>query len=199
MKKLLFLLSLLYFANTQAQKTNNLYLSSGTSFAGSGDVKGFYIGTGIHYSKKRINFYYELATTIHNSTYTLYYNDNGRYLDGSVKTVSAGIQFSTTLSYSVIKSLKHNFNLGVGPLVRYQTTSVDGFEVQFPAFTGLSYPVIVMRNYNKLSTFSIAPNFQVAYQYNFYKKFSAGIRANLHFDTNGDIFWNKGLILSYKL
>lgn len=75
MKKLLLILSILsLFIDSYAQKTNNLYISSGTSFAGSGDVRGFYIGSGIHFNKKRINLYYELATSLHDSKYIIFYD-----------------------------------------------------------------------------------------------------------------------------
>lgn len=199
MKNCITLFLLILFLQSEAQKTNNLYLSSGTSFAGSGDVGGFYVGTGIHHSNKRINLYYELATTLHKESYFLLYDYYGTLMDGSIYTTITGIQLSSILAFSVVKTSKNNLDVGIGGILRYQLRSTDMFEVQFPLFTGLSYPVVIMKNINPTKTLSIGSNFQVNYQYNFYKKFSTGIRANLHFDTNGDIFWNKGLSLSYRL
>lgn len=203
MKNYCIIISFLLFSltNVKAQKSNQLYLTSGTSLAGTGDIRGFYIGTGLQHVNKRWHVYYELSTTIHDGSNPLFFETtNGDLIDASIRYNTTGIQASSIFAYNFLKSKIHVLNAGAGPLIRYQSSSYyDAYTIVYPIASGFQYPFVIFDNTSPMRTIAIGANIQTSYQYNFYKKFSLGLRTNFQFDTNGDIFFNKGLSLGYKL
>ncbi len=191
-------------AQNNANKKSDIYLSvsSGMSFATTGDIPGFYLSTGIQKNNKRWTHSFELSTSIHDGFDGLFYqlSPTSPLYDGSIRYSTAGVQLSAISSLAILKNQKNNFGFGLGVVLRYQSTSLyDMYETQYPAYTGLSYPVIIFRHREPMRTFAVAPITQLFYQYAVSKKWLLGLNVSFQVDTNGDNFFNRGLKLGYKL
>jgi hypothetical protein len=184
------------------QATNyTIKLAAGQSFAGTGDIQGFYITTGIQKSIKRWNYALELTNTVHDKEHQVFYTSvSGEILDASVRSSTAGLQIEGTVSNSFIKDEKEELAFAFGILTRYQTTSQYFRYVIFTsASTNLPYPLVLIDNLTPMRTLSIGTMAKMSYQYKLSSKWAAGISLSFQLDTNEDTFFNKGFMVVYKL
>lgn len=189
-------------AQTKAkQSLNYLYLSSGSSLASTGDISGFFVSVGLQKSKNNWTHSFELSTTIHDGFNGLYFQlPNGQINDGSIRFSTGGIQLEGLSALNLFQGNKSNLSFGLGLVLRYQSTSrYDQYEVQYPALTGLSYPVIIFFNEEPMRTFAAAPIARFFYDYKISKKLLLGVSTSFQVDTNGDNFLNSGLKIGYQL
>lgn len=188
-------------AFSQTSKNHNVFISSGTSFAGTGDLRGFYFTIGGEKKIKRWNFNINATTTIHDGQDDLYYqvNNSGPVNDGSIRFSTAGLQLAGIGGFSFTKSSKHNLQFGLGPVFRYQSSSYhDQYAIYYPAATQLPVPVVVFTNRFPLRTFAIGGIAKLGYDYTIKNKWVVGINTTFQTDSNGDNFFNKGLQFGYK-
>src|SRR5215204_4669762 len=145
-----FLIIIPFFASSQnTALKKHIQLTAGTSFNGTGDIRGFAFNTEYgQYIKKKLSWYFGIGGTIHDKTEPIFYPDqSGNLIDASVRATTAGFQIACLLSYSIIKTEDHEFLTRLGPLFRYQSTSYwDVLGVLPPAGTGLLFPVVAFIN-----------------------------------------------------
>jgi len=141
-----FLTIIPFFASSQNTiPRKHIQLTAGTSFNGTGDIRGFAFNTEYgQYFKKKLSWYIGIGGTIHDKVEPIFYTDqSGNSVDGSVRATTAGFQITGLLSYSIFRNDEHNFFVRTGPLLRYQSTSYwDALAVYHPAGTGLPIPVV---------------------------------------------------------
>jgi hypothetical protein len=187
---LLLILSISFFANSQSPLSKrHIQVYAGTSFNGTGDIKGFAFDTEYgQYFKKKSSWYVGIGGTIHDKVEPIFYTDQGgNQVDASVRATTAGFQVSGLYGHSFVRKQKHEFLIKAGPLVRYQSTSYwDILAVYHPAGTGLPFPVVAFFNLSPQRTLALGGNLEFAYNYTISKKVSIGILAELQTDTNGD-------------
>jgi hypothetical protein len=206
MKYTLFLgiLSLASFCHAQKKesgKNQNIVVSFGKSKHYSGDIPGIMFST--EYSKnlkKRISLAIGLGSTIHDGAKELFFNDmNGNPVDGSIRYTVAGFQLSGHLGYNFLNSDSHQFLLRVGPVFRYQSSSLyDDLSIYYPAATGLPIPVIVFNNTEPQRTFTVGLSGQISYSYLLNDKIIIGALAGYQFDTYGDNISQLTLGVGYR-
>ncbi len=192
MKYLLAFCLLIISCLAAAQKKfskNHLQLLAGTSFNGTGDIRGFAYNTEYGRSfKKKVSWYAGIGGTIHDKVQPIFFtNQSGELIDASVRATTAGFQVEGLLAYSFIKTEEHDFLVRIGPLFRYQSTSYwDALGVFPPAGTGLPFPVVSFINISSQRTFAFGGTGQIGYNFTINNKISLGVLAGLQTDTNGD-------------
>jgi len=141
-----------------------------------------------NYFKKKFSWTLALGGTIHDGFEPLYFKDQtGRPIDGSFRYTAAGLQITSHLCYSFIKSTRHEFQLRAGGLLRYQSSSYfDELAINYPAGTGYPIPVIYIENKTPQKTYAVGGSCQIIYNFTFTNKINVGILTGLQFDTNGD-------------
>lgn len=167
-----------------------LTVTVGRSFHGTGDLRGVIITTGYTKNlKNRLGLNISLGGTLHDGSQPLFFvNPTGQNIDGSIRYTTGGLQFASHLGYSLIKTTNHCFQVRAGGLLRYQSSSVyDGIAILYPAGTGYPVPVIVFNNTSPQRTFSIGVSTQLFYNYNINNKISVGLLAGFQIDSHGDV------------
>ncbi|MFN5226504.1 MAG: hypothetical protein ACK5CP_08135 [Bacteroidota bacterium] len=181
------IIAIILFNQTNAQ-TKLLQFSAGTNLNGTGDSFGLSFFT--EYSKKfKKNFTWSnsLGGTINDGTlYSIFYQTpSGQVSDGSIRYTTAGFQAASHIGYSFIASQKHDFQLRLGSVIRYQSTSLPD-AVSLEPITGVPFPVIVFQNLRPLRTLALGGSGQLVYNYTLKNNFCLGVLAGLQFDTEGD-------------
>ena len=199
----LLLVSNFLMAQKPTNYTNSsLFFSAGKSFTGSGDESGLYILSGFSKDYKKWNIAVEVATTLYHGHDALYYSYPSRpteIYDGSFRYSTYGVQLNLVGSYRIIKSSKNALNFGTGPMLRYQSSSNDGYGISYPAATGYPIPVINFMHHEPQNTFAVGAITRLAYNYRISHKINAGALFSFQLDTNGDTVANTGLSIGYIL
>jgi hypothetical protein len=181
------IVAIILFNQTNAQ-TKLLQFSAGTNLNGTGDSFGFSFFT--EYSKKfKKNFTWSnsLGGTINDGTlYSIFYQTpSGQVSDGSIRYTTAGFQAASHIGYSFIASQKHDFQLRLGSVIRYQSTSLpDAVSLEY--IPGVPFPVVVLQNLSPLRTLALGGSGQLVYNYTLKSNICLGVLAGLQFDTEGD-------------
>lgn len=180
--------AILLFNKSQAQK-QQIQLSIGQSFNGTGDTRGLNFATEYNkYFKKKLSWSAALGGTIHDGFFPIFYEyPSGRHNDGSVRYTIAGFQATSHISYNFLNSLQHEFLFRIGTVLRYQSSSYwDVVTVLYTPITGIPYPVVVFENTTPQKTVAIGGSTQISYAYTIQQKISIGFVAGFQFDTQGD-------------
>lgn len=186
---LLLAFKVLFFQKLQAQK-QQVQVSFGRSFNGTGDIRGFGFATEYNkYFKKKLSWSASFGGTIHDDFIPIIYEyPAGSQNDGSVRYTIAGFQVASHLSYNFLKPEQHELLFRLGAVLRYQSSSYyDDVAIYYPAAgTGFPIPVVVFNNTSPQRTFAVGASPQISYSYIVNKKTSLGLLAGFQFDTNGD-------------
>ena len=100
-----FLIMIPFFATSQSTTPKKqIHLSAGTSFNGTGDIRGFAFNTEYSQNFKRKLFWHVgIGGTIHDKTEPIFYTDQGgNSIHASVRATTAGFQITGLLSYSIL-------------------------------------------------------------------------------------------------
>jgi hypothetical protein len=191
---IIFFLLIVEVAFAQKRQSPNseqlLNITIGSSFHGTGDMRGVIMNT--EYSKnlkKRIGLSFSLGGTLHDGSIPVFFvAPTGQNIDGSVRYTAGGLQLTSHLGYSFIKTTYHQFQFRAGGLLRYQSSSYySDVTILYPAGSGLPVPVIVFNNTTPQKTFSIGASAQLFYNYTISDKIALGLLAGFQTDTNGDV------------
>jgi hypothetical protein len=178
MKKIVLVLSFAFCINAFAQQKNNksFQFEVGTSFNGSGDIKGYAINSEFNnYFKKKLSYSIGLGATVHDGEYS-FYNGNNSY--SKLNYTVGGLQASGKLGYSFIRTNKSDFGVRLGTILRFQSTSSDNIQN--------NYGIVYIDNYEPLRRFSIGAITDLYYNYNINQKLFIGICGTFQIDSNGD-------------
>jgi hypothetical protein len=194
MKYILFFLLILEYSASRCQDKKSINKEDikvyfGKSKHYSGDIPGIIFSTEYNrYFKNRLNWNLNMSGTIHDGSTPLFYIDpNGNPVDGSIRNTNGGLQFSGHIGYCLFKSQEHEFQIRLGSVLRYQSSSVPNeTSIYYPIITGLPIPVVVVINVEPARSYSIGISGQILYTYSLNKKFLLGLLAGYQFDTNAD-------------
>ena len=199
---LFFLPALLCAQDNTALLNKSIQVDMGTGLHGSGDLAGLTLNTSYtHYFRKKVSYTVEVGTSIHYGSSALYYTDkSGKNIDGSYRFTTAGIQLAGKIGLSVFRNKKNDLGLRLGPLVRYQSSSIpDSISTLFPAAgTGFDVPISFVSNESPQNTLSIGGVFQLFYNYSISNKIYIGPSAGFQIDSNGDTITNISLACGMK-
>jgi hypothetical protein len=206
----IFLLLPFFFSLSFSQSRNEtipvhsfLYYSAGRAFTGSGDLSGLYMSTGYSKDFKHWNVSGEIAVNHFSGEQPLYYNNPlnaNEVIDGSIRYNTFGIQANFVGSYRIISRQKHSMNIGLGPILRYQSTSIpDVYDILYPAITNLSIPVIYYQNYESQNSYEVGGMIKLGYHYYLSKKINLGASFSFQTDTNEDNISATCLSIGYVL
>lgn len=190
-----------FFTLAQKPVKHHIQISAGTSFNGTGDIRGFAFNSEYgHLIKKKFFWYAGMGGTIHDKVEPIFYTGrSGNPIDASVRATTAGFQVTGVASYSFVKTNKHDFSIRIGPLLRYQSTSYwDMLEVFPPAGTGLPFPVVAFINLTPQRTVAVGATGQIGYNFTTNNKLSFGVLGTFQFDSNGDVLRNAYLVLGRR-
>ncbi len=178
-------------AGKAGEKTAFALFNFGRSFNGTGDIMGFQYG--FTYAKylggKKIYWSIGFEGTLHDDEVIDYFfvDDQGNNRDGKSRYVTSGLQLVGGIGYQFIKSSRHDLGLSVGPLLRYQSSSIpDVVTILFPAVTDLPFPVQVVEFREPFRTVSLGAVLKLNYYYKFENDFVLGLTGGFQTDTNGD-------------
>ena len=197
--------SLVGVAQTQSASSNKclLYLSIGKSFTGSGDQTGLLLLNGFSKDYNKWNLSGELATTLYNDSRLLFFStptQPDRIYDGSIRNTTYGIQVNFIGSRRIIKGNKNHLNIGLGPVIRYQSTSIaDSYTVLYPALTNLPIPVLYFDHTSKQNTYAAGGIIKLLYSYDISNKLNVGTHFSFQTDSNDDTISNLAFQIGYRL
>lgn len=197
-------------AQTRFETFKNHYsLEIGHSKSGTGDLGGIFVSNMFTRNFKPKSYYsIGLATSIHQDRGAYIYTAlNGERIDGTLRKITTGLQLFANYGFSIIKRSKHDFGIGVGVLLRYQTTSINdvvqgvspgpnGYGPGF--FENYPYELLSIINTEPQQTFAVGTTLNLFYNYNISKRILIGIVPAFQFDTNGDTFRNINLKTGYR-
>ena len=185
--------------NILAQKNvPSVQLSCGKSWHGTGDLNGIIFDVSYDYNiKKRIDFSNGLTTTIH---YGKDQELSGLSFNSSpdeklLRFTTAGIQLTSLMNFALLYSIDNQLKFGVGPILRFQSTSLPDIYSYYQDPNVFPEPFYVFNNYTKPNTFTIGYNFGITYLTKISLNYEIGIKAFFQNDTNGDAITSISLIL----
>jgi hypothetical protein len=210
-KAILFLFVLLFLKTSSLHCQNRLsnsnklsYLSGGLNYSshGTGDLNGFSIN--LEYRKqvkKRITLSFGLTSTIHDGKILIaYFDSTGDRRDASLRINTSGVQLTSAVEFTILKTKKNQFALGIAPLIRYQTTSrPNDLFVYFPAATGFPLPVLAINNTTPQRTLTAGGLISLSYNRQLSEQLTFGVRVSTQNDTGLDFINQIGLSLMYRL
>lgn len=188
---LLLFLSVGTFA--QAQNKKQISLDLNRSFHGTGDLRGlgFAVEYG-HYFSKRFEITGGVATNVHHDVYPLLLNQSGQIIDASYRMVTGGLQLNGQANIAPLHTSRHEVKLGIGPVVRYQSSSASGGYDVISA-TNYPEPVFTFRQYEKQNMVTLGYLTTVSYSFTFPGQILIGAKASFQNDTNADVITQYGL------
>jgi hypothetical protein len=200
----MFFFNLSFSQKTDSLKSVDVFSSLARSFASTGDDYGVAFSVGFERpTKKRGYWGMEALTTIHNSTRPIFYTvppNTSTLLDGSVRSVTAGIQLGGFAGYQIVSKKQFSIGASLGPIVRYQGTSIpDSYTILYQPITGLPFPVIVFDHIEPMETFAVGGLGKINLRYRIKNKCFFDCFASMQVDTNGDNFMNYGLSFGLPL
>ena len=195
--KFSFTLSLIFFSFlAQAQPKQQLSLNLNRSIHGSGDMPGF--GFAVEYGSyagTRLELTTGVAANVHNDHYPLLVSTpSGRTADASYRMVTAGMQLQGQANLALLRTTAHEFKLGLGPVLRYQSSSASGgYGAIYPPAIDYPEPVFTFRQTEKQNMITLGYLAALSYAYTFPKRFFLGAKASFQNDTNADVIMQYGL------
>ncbi|MCB0459371.1 MAG: hypothetical protein KDC74_05050 [Flavobacteriaceae bacterium] len=199
MKYIILLLSIFYVNILIGQKEHksSIEMSFGWAKHGTGDISGVLYGFQYHQSfGKNIYWVAGLEGTLHHDPNgdMLFFEYEGVTFDSTIRFVTSGIQLVGGIKYNFAEGNKHTFGIYLLPFLRYQVTSINNnILTEYPASTGLPFPVRVIWNNEPSKTISPGGAVRLNYKYQFNKGFYFGTIAGIQTDTNGDTMVEAGL------
>jgi hypothetical protein len=202
----LILLSILNTLSAQETKPYWLGVNANRSYATSGDYYGIMTNVFIEkLTKKNGIIGFEMGFNMHSKIEKKLYvidsrNPNER-IDMSYRTVMSGMQLGAYTGKQFKIAEKHFFRTDIGPILRLQFNSNDGFGVFYPPAYDIPYPLYSFENteYNvQRTTFALGAKGALQYHYQISEKCQAGLHASAQMDTQGDLFYNYGLMVSTR-
>ncbi|TAE18652.1 MAG: hypothetical protein EAZ47_03980 [Bacteroidetes bacterium] len=180
----------------------NIVVGINYSSHGTGDLHGFSIN--LEYRKqvkKRITLSFGLTSTIHDGKILIaYFDSTGDRRDASLRINTSGVQLTSAVEFTILKTKKNQFAVGIAPLVRYQTTSrPNDLFVYFPAATGFPLPVLAINNTTPQRTLTAGGLISLSYNRQLSEQLTFGVRVSTQNDTRLDVINQIGLSLMYRL
>ncbi len=176
----------------------------GYSKTGSGDMPGFVYGAEYAENfKRKLSWSVGFSGFIYSKETALLSTDNPYYQpDGGLRHTTAGVQVTGHLGLRIVRTPVHELVFRLGPLVKYQSASTDGYSITNPiAFgyvTGYAGPIISLINYYPQNTIAAGGSVQILYRYTIRNKISIGILAGGQTDTEGDTMSQLALTVGRK-
>lgn len=193
MKSYLLFAFLLCCSVINAQKNRHLSVDLFRSFHGTGDMRG--VGFGVeygHFLTKRFEVSGGLAAQIHHAQDQLLLNTGGDPIDASYRMVTGGIQVYGLASFAPLRNRHHELKAGIGPLIRYQSSSASG-GYGTSILPNYPEPVYTFRQVEDQNIVTAGFTTALSYNYTFEKDISIGAKAAFQTDTNGDVLTQYGL------
>lgn len=208
MNKYIIPLLVLFSSFLKAQEKNAmprdlLQFTFGGSFNGTGDIYGLQYGVAYLQNLQKGNFYWGVGFegTSHSDEELDYFFEDelGNNLDGKSRYVVSGVQLTATIGYSVRCNRQNLLRFGVGPLVRYQASSIPDQEtILFPAITDFPVPVKISTFTGPMETIAVGAQVKIQYNYVLRKNFLLGVVGGLQIDTNADTISHLSLAMGKK-
>jgi hypothetical protein len=109
--------------------------------------------------------------------------------------VMSGLQMGAYAGKQFQIFKKHYLRTDLGPILRFQFNSNDGFGVYYPPEIPIPFLVYAFENTvnAKRNTFAIGAKVVIQYRYLIGDKWQVGLHASAQIDSQGDHFYNYGL------
>ncbi len=176
------MLSVAFAQETEEQPGNALLFSGGYSYASTDLVGGVMIMAEYsHYLGTRLFLAYGAGTTLQDGkTETSgFVNDNLTY--GNASFITTGLQGWAQAGVAMIRSRRHELQLKIGPMLRYQVSN-NVRRLGTDSLLALWSEDMPER------TFSIGGIGGISYSYTFNNQVIINLQAGLHYDSNDDGF-----------
>lgn len=191
----LFLLLSFLFVAAQAQTKKQFSVDLNRSNHGSGDLPGlgFAVEYGSYFAYK-LEWTAGIAANVHHGEEKLLLNQGGELVDASFRMVTAGLQLQGQLNYAFLQTGSHEAKLGIGPVLRYQSSSVpNSYGIVNPVVTSYPDPVFTFRHEEDQNIITAGYLASVSYAYTFHSNLFIGAKASFQNDTNADVITQYGL------
>lgn len=170
---------------TDEQPGNALLFSGGYSYA-STDLAGgpMLMAEYSHYLRKSWFLAFGGGTTLHDGKMeTSLVDDNLNVTYGDVSFITTGLQGWAQAGIAMIRKRRHELQVKVGPMVRYQiSNNVERLG------SAASLPGLVWSDDMPERSYSVGGIGGISYAYTFTNQVFINLQGGLHYDTNDDGF-----------
>ena len=202
------LLFLFFFNNINAQELKPYWLGVNVnrSYASSGDYNGIMSNVFIEKPTKKNGIIgFELGFNMHSKIEAALFVPNlqnpNEIIDMSYRTVMSGFQLGAYVGKQFKIGKKHFFRTDIGPIIRLQFNSNDGYGIYYPPVFNLPFPVITFVNTPgnvQRTTFAVGGKGSLQYRYQLSEKWQLGLNASAQIDSQGDHFYNYGITVATR-
>ena len=170
-----------YSQSPEELPQNSIHLAAGLSEHGTDFVNGFAMTVEYHhYFRERLSWSGGVGFTLHDGSTRVIFVDNNVARNGAVRFTTGAVQTWFRLGYSFIRTSRHNLQVELGPLLRYQSTSN-------PEIIGLLLnPDIYFTAPLPARSLAFGGIGSISYSYTFQNNFFLRLQACLQYDTNQD-------------
>lgn len=181
-------------------------LSLGVSYTrhGTGDLNGYLIDIGYEFNlKKRFSFYNNIAFSINSDRDYAYDNVTKSTVNPFNDTkplifVTSGVQTSPTLFYAIANREKQKFKFGIGPVFRYQESSLpNGYSYSNGESLGIENYYVIFGVQPRIFTIGYKVSLDYAFLVTPRNRFS--LKYFYQNDTNGDLLVGIGFSYAHKI
>jgi hypothetical protein len=147
------------------------------------------------YVGRRFNYSVFVAATIDDGVDSVNQWFQDQVIKGAVNFTTSGLQAGGLAGFSIVRSAHHHFQISLGPLVRYQTTSnpdILGLETTFP------YNNMYRENDYPARSLSLGVIGGLSYDYTFKNNVLVGLKGMLQYDSNDDGLHNVFLFIGKR-
>ena len=179
---LIFLILVVQAQDSKELPPNSIQLFSAYSKHGTDNVDGFAMMIDYnHHFSKRFSWEASIGTTLHDGTKEVsYWDSSGNLVYGPVNFTTSGVQTGLLFGFDVVRTSRHSFQVCLGPLLRYQSTSnpdIVGLAITFPYNSRVDFPA---------RTLSFGGIGTISYSYTFRNNLFVHLQACLQYDSNDD-------------
>lgn len=191
-----------------AQNPKPLWMSlqAGRSFATSGDYYGLMTGVSLEKATSKngmigLDIGFNMHSEVANALFVIDSRNPAEVIDMSYWRAMSGLQVGAFAGRQHTLAQRHILRTDIGPFIRLQFNSNDGFGVYYPPVTDLPFPVYSFENSDigvKRTTFGVGVKGVLQYRYLISEKWQIGLHASAQTDSQGDNFYNYGLMFATR-
>ncbi len=190
----------------QTPKPYMISLQAGRSFATSGDYYGLMTGVSLEKATSKngmigLDIGFNMHSEVANALFVIDSRNPAEVIDMSYWRAMSGLQVGAFAGRQHKLADRHMIRTDIGPFIRLQFNSNDGFGVYYPPITDLPFPVYSFENSDigvKRTTFGVGIKGVLQYRYLISEKWQIGLHASAQTDSQGDNFYNYGLMFATR-
>jgi hypothetical protein len=181
--------------NGQEITSKTIELDVSNTVHGSGDLGGLSFSSNYVFKKNKYSQLIFIEGTIHDGENLLIFDaPDGRTVDGSIRSTTAGVQVGYGIRYDVLRFNKQYTSIGLSSFLRYQSSSLyDVVSIYYPQLTEFPIPLIAFEHLESARTYAVGLKLIVSHTIKLTRALDLRLHGNFQFDSNEDSIRGYGI------